>query len=114
MAYQSSPSRATATVVPSTTTGSADPAGTSPTARALSNVFGSDLHRCVRSAAVLLQLRLDGLQQPRLDLRHADLADDVREEAVHHETACLVRVDAPRHQVEQLLVVEPSRGRGVA
>ena len=45
---------------------------------------------------------------------HADLADDVGEEAVHDQAARLVLGDAARLQVEQLLVVEAAGGRRVA
>ena len=49
-----------------------------------------------------------------LDRRHADLADQVVEEAVHDEAAGFLVVDAARAEVEQLLVVEAGGGRRVA
>ena len=49
-----------------------------------------------------------------LQLGHADLVDDAGEEAAHDEAAGLVLGDAAGHEVEQLLVVEPAGGRGVA
>ena len=48
-----------------------------------------------------------------LDLGDADPADDAGEEPAHDEAAGLVLGDAARHQVEQLLVVEPAGGGGV-
>ena len=59
------------------------------------------------------QLGLDGGQQPLLDRGDADPADDVGEEAVHHQPAGLHLLDAPAAQVEKLLVVEPAGGGGV-
>ena len=44
----------------------------------------------------------------------ADLLDDVGEEAAHDEAAGGLGVDAARAEVEQLLVVEPAGGAGVA
>ena len=49
-----------------------------------------------------------------LDGGHADLADQVVEEAVHHQALRLLLGDAARLEVEQLLVVEARGGRGVA
>src|SRR5690606_14418320 len=59
----------------------------------------------------VLQLELDGGEEALLHLRHADLADEVREEAAHHEASSLVLRDAARAQVEHLLLVEAA-GRG--
>jgi hypothetical protein len=60
------------------------------------------------------ELSLHAAQQPLLDLRDADLADDVGEEAVHDQAPRLVLGDAAAAQVEQLLVVEAAGGAGVA
>ena len=63
---------------------------------------------------VLGELGLDGGEQLLLELGHADLADQVVEEAVHDQAARLVLGDAARAQVEQLLVVEAAGRRRVA
>ena len=72
------------------------------------------LSRGSRCADVLGELPLDRRHQPLLDLRDADLADDVGEEAVHDQATRFVGGHATRLQVEQLLVVEPARRRRVS
>src|SRR4051812_40182404 len=57
---------------------------------------------------------LDRGQNAALQVGHADALDDIGEEAPHHQSAGLVLRDPARLQVEQLLVVEPSRGTGVS
>ena len=108
MAKTSSSWRTTATSSPSTST----PSG------ALSVELGEragslEAHPVIRPD-VLLQLGLDGGDQLLLELGHADLADQVVEEAVHDQAAGLGLLDPARAQVEQLVVVEPTGRRGVA
>src|SRR5437588_4613870 len=64
------------------------------------------LHRPAAS-----ELVFDGGHQPLLDLGDADALDQVGEEPAYDEAPGGALVDAARHQVEQLLVVEAT-GRG--
>src|SRR5439155_14495277 len=59
------------------------------------------------------QLVVDTGEQTLLDIGQADPLDDVGEEAAHHEPSGGRLVDAARHQVEQLLVVEAAGRAGV-
>ena len=94
----------TATASPSITTRSAVPSGTATTAQART-VF--------RHAAASVSSRSTAATQPVLHLGHADLVDDVGEEAADDQPARLVLGDAAGLQVEQLLVVEPAGRAGV-
>ena len=70
-----------------------------------------DLRQLGRRAHRGLELVLDLAQQPLLELGDTDLLDDLGEEAAHDQAPGLVLRDAPRLQVEQLLVVEPAGRR---
>src|SRR3954453_15370079 len=54
-----------------------------------------------------------GRHEPLLDLGEADALDEVGEEPAYDEASRCALVDAARHQVEQLLVVEAAGGRSV-
>src|SRR4051794_7361670 len=54
------------------------------------------------------KLVLNRRHEPLLDLGDADALDQVGEEPAYDKASCGPLVDAARHQVEQLLVVEPA------
>src|SRR5512143_856409 len=60
------------------------------------------------------QLSVDGAHQALLDVGHADLRDEVGEEAAHDHPSRLVLRNAPGLEVEHLLIVEPAGRRRVA
>src|SRR4051812_42862055 len=60
------------------------------------------------------ELGLDGRLQPFPQLGQGDLGQDLAEEAAHDRAACDVLGDSATLQVEELLVVEPAGGAGVA
>src|SRR6478609_2032971 len=111
-----SPSRTTATSTgpfsPSSSTRSASSGATSSVMQASCAVMrvGSpafdDAHR-------LGELGLDRLEQALLDRGDADLLDELGEEPADHEATRVGLGDAARLQVEELLVVEATGGRGV-
>src|SRR6185312_9073526 len=94
-------SRTTAMVTSSMTTRTAAPTSMSASAQILTGIRSD--RRAVQ------QFRLDGVLQPGLEFREADLLNDLREEAANDETACLVLRDAASLKVEELLVIEASR-----
>src|SRR5687768_7458761 len=60
------------------------------------------------------ELGLDGRFEALAQRGEGDLGQDLAEEAAHDQPARRVLGDAAALQVEQLLVVEPARGAGVA
>src|SRR4051794_24499602 len=136
----SSPSKSTTAMSTSgSSTRSAPSSGTSDRAQTRSKLTRAPRWRsstsrarllcpCVSSQArsrghldgLLLQVRqrteagLDGGHQPVLQLRDADVLDDVGEEAADDQPTRGLGVDAAGAEVEQLLVVEAAGGAGVA
>src|SRR4051812_1102844 len=87
--------------------------GVSPTATCRSRMTNSLTVVCLLARRET-QPGLDRVQNAALQLRDADAFDDVGEEPAYHQSPRLVLRDAARLQVEQLLVVESSRGTGVS
>src|SRR5215213_865821 len=102
----------------SSSTRSAPGSGTSRRAhtrsKAMSGHLDGLLDRLVLEIRQGAQARLDAAHEPVLQLGDADVLDDVGEEAADDEPSRGLGVDAPRAEVEQLLVVEPAGGAGVA
>src|SRR3954470_22411047 len=98
----------------SSSTRSEPGSGTSDRAHTRSKVMSGDLDRLFLEGGQGAEARLDGAHQAVLQLGDAEVLHDVGEEAAHHQPASGLGVDAARTEVEQLLVVEPAGGAGVA
>src|SRR4051794_31505844 len=95
-------------------TRSAPGSGTSASAQTRSKAMSGHLHRLLLEARQRTEAGLDGAHQAVLQLGDADVLDDVGEETPDDQAARGLGVDAPRAEVEQLLVVEAAGGAGVA
>src|SRR3954467_5257767 len=93
---------------------SAPGSGTSFSAQTRSNAMSGHLDRLLLEGRERTEAGLDGAHQAVLQLGDAEVLDDVGEEPADDEAAGGLGVDPPRAQVEQLLVVEPAGGAGVA
>src|SRR5438105_13030484 len=95
-------------------TRSAPGSGTSESAQTRSKAMSGHLDRLLVELGQRTEAGLDGVHQPVLQLGDADVLDDVGEEAADDQPTRGLGVDAPRAEVEQLLVVEPAGGARVA
>src|SRR3954454_18342882 len=95
-------------------TRSAPGSGTSASAQTRSKAMSGHLDRLLLEARQRTEAGLDGAHQAVLQLGDADVLDDVGEETPDDQAARGLGVDAPRAEVEQLLVVEAAGGAGVA
>src|SRR3954447_15713393 len=87
---------------------------TSLRAQTRSNAMSGHLDRLLVEAGEGAETLLDRAHETVLEGGDADVLDDVGEEAADDQATRGLGVDAARAQVEQLLVVEPARGAGVA
>src|SRR3954454_17607687 len=94
-------------------TSSAPGSATSLRAQTRSNAMSGHLDRLLVEAGERAETLLDRAHEAVLQLRDADVLDDVGEEAADDQAPRGLGVDATRAQVEQLLVVEPAGGAGV-
>src|SRR3954462_9511825 len=83
---------------------------TSERAQTRSNAMSGHLDRLLVEAREGNETLLDRAHEAVLQLRDADVLDDVGEEAADDQAPGGLGVDAARAEVEQLLVVEPAGG----
>src|SRR4051794_3519122 len=98
----------------SSSTRSAPGSGTSLKEQTRSNAMSGHLDRLLVESRERTEAGLDGAHQAVLQVGDAEVLDDVGEESPDDQPTSRFRVDAARAEVEQLLVVEPAGGAGVA
>src|SRR3954470_9244349 len=112
-AYTAPSKRTTAMSMSASSTRRAPGSLTSLSAQTRSKAMSGHLDGLVVECRERAEAGLDGAHQAVLQLGDAEVLHDVGEEAADDEAPGGLGVDAPRAEVEQLLVVEPAGGAGV-